>query len=745
MSMAARSGPLNPEDLYQLKWLAGQVLFLLSVWTLFTLEIGGSGAIALAAIVMLAATLFPALPGRIPRWAWRAATPVIIAVIGLDFLLSRPDFLGPLIRMILLLGVYRGVAYRKRREDLQLIVLCLFMVIIAGVLTLDLSFAVQVLLVTPLSMFLLFLVTISECTDKPEEFPVAAWKQFRWGSFLGRLRRAFDSRLLLLAGGLFLVLVLLTGGIFVLMPRFRLDQALPFLNLQSRKSLSGFSDTISFGDVVDIMQDESVALRADLTERQSVPVTPYWRMVVLDDYHGLGFRQSFSARHLNRLLSDNLFTNRYSAGEGPPEKGKWTLYLEGSVSKYLPLPGQFGTLRFQNRQDVEYNAALSIMGTRDISAGVLFYQLEGLLLREDLPAAAADLPLKEMDTTPAVLGGPTAASPIKYPQTTLVVPAGAENQRLLNQMLELWGLGRQSPEERRPAGEFAARLVEGLNKRHGYALQSRTPAGSADPLVRWLISKEAGHCELFAGAFALLARQAGYPCRLVVGFAGGDWNGYENYYMIRNRDAHAWCEIYDRQTHRWKRVDPTPGARSGEWAQPGDESNGRLAVDRTFRAYLDSLRILWYRRIVNFDQEQQEELAGQVKSWSSALQKSWKEWTRQLAGDWMQWLRRPWDGERFKLVAPVLAALGLAGFLVIFLRRWWLRQKAIRQGQEWVRDPVRRRASWWLGKFRQAPRPSDPKWDSVYRELLYLRFGPDHGRPNARIIFRQARSAWRGK
>ena len=108
-----------------------------------------------------------------------------------------------------------------------------------------------------------------------------------------------------------------------------------------------------------------------------------------------------------------------------------------------------------------------------------------------------------------------------------------------------------------------------------------------------------GHCELFAGAFTLLARTAGIPTRIVTGFRGGTWSGFEDYYMVRNRDAHAWCEIFDGRD-AWLRVDPTPG---GGLVGAGNDSLGTPLIDRSWVAYLDSLRIVWYRRIVNFDRE----------------------------------------------------------------------------------------------------------------------------------------------
>src|ERR1019366_7160999 len=127
-------------------------------------------------------------------------------------------------------------------------------------------------------------------------------------------------------------------------------------------------------------------------------------------------------------------------------------------------------------------------------------------------------------------------------------------------------------------------------------------------------SGEAGHCELFAGSFVLLARAAGLSARVVTGFRGGTWNAYSNNFTIRNSDAHAWCEVFDVPSGAWLRVDPTPGAASGPGEQAKGEATLARRLDRSWSARLDSLRVFWYRRIVNFDQRSQVETLKAVKA-----------------------------------------------------------------------------------------------------------------------------------
>jgi transglutaminase-like putative cysteine protease len=81
-----------------------------------------------------------------------------------------------------------------------------------------------------------------------------------------------------------------------------------------------------------------------------------------------------------------------------------------------------------------------------------------------------------------------------------------------------------------------------------------------DELNEFLFKRRKGFCEHFAGAYASLARALSIPARVVVGFHGGLYNEWGEFWRVSQKDAHAWVEVYVEK--RWKRVDPT------EWVAP---------------------------------------------------------------------------------------------------------------------------------------------------------------------------------
>jgi transglutaminase-like putative cysteine protease len=78
------------------------------------------------------------------------------------------------------------------------------------------------------------------------------------------------------------------------------------------------------------------------------------------------------------------------------------------------------------------------------------------------------------------------------------------------------------------------------------------------PLDAFLFKDRAGSCQHFAGAAALLLRLAGIPARVAVGFGPGK-AGSDGRWVIRDRDAHAWVEVW-YQGLGWVVFDPTPRA-----------------------------------------------------------------------------------------------------------------------------------------------------------------------------------------
>ncbi len=722
----ARRPQLTADELHQLKWLLGGVLSLLGVGTVLYMDIDAWVLTGLTVAATYATLRWPTLPGRVPRWVHTLAFPAIVAFFAADLWLKM-ELLPAMVRLDILLLIYRNLCYRQRRDDLQIIVLGLFLVIVAGVLTVSLTFAAHLLVYTAASLALLLVITLEGTAHGGARPPPRAsretpgWAQHAdWPALLRRLRAVTDWRVVALGLALFAGVVGVSALLFLAIPRFQIENSMFLDRFVTKKARSGFSDVIRFGDVSEIQLDNSIALSVDVSDQSQVPQTPYWRMLVLDDYSNGTFRLSATLR--GQFTSER--TAAFQAGHARPRTGSraaWTFYLESGVSRYLPLLGPFELLRFREAQNFRYAPNLALAALREDPVAMTAYRVDGFDLGPLLP-----------DPTFAERWRRRGPGDLRAVGTqSRLLLAGGDLERL-RRLVEEITAGRTWT-----APEFARRAGEWLRGRHGYSLAPVVPAGDGDPLVRWLVSREAGHCELFAGGFVLLARAAGFPARAVTGFRGGSWNGYSNNFTIRNAEAHAWAEIFDEAAGGWWRADPlAPAAASQD-----DEVRGEAAVasrlDRSWSARLDSLRVFWYRRIVSFDQRSQAETLKAVKDATQQTGRALREVLEEVMAGVRGWLAAPWDGAR---VARGLGLIAGLAALVWLWREWgpgwwrvWVRRRGRSRG-----DPVRREAGRWLARLSTGAAPGP-----VMAELQRLRFGAEGTWPEPGGVFRRARRAWR--
>lgn len=720
-----------------MRWLLGGVLALFTAVSVLLLEVE-AWWIVLFTIAAVGANLArPDLPARLPRWIHPAAFPVIGSLFIFD-LWSGGEILPSLVRLDLMLILYRCISYRARRDDLQLILLGLFLIVVAGVITVSLAFAVQIVLFTAVSLALLFVLTLAEGAPLQDdgEGPVPAWaRELHWRGLLRRVRGAIDGRIAALLILLFAGVVALSAVLFLSIPRFQLENSLFLDRLISKKTRTGFSESVKFGDVSEIVQDNSLALTVDIPDPARLPTVPYWRMLVLDEYVDTGgFRLSPGARQLAfgpERMTIQVSGNRRA--ESAPEE-QWTLYFESGLSRYLPLPGPFATLRFREVQNVQYSRRLEVVSLRSEPASMLAYRIEAPSLERLLSDAefARGMAVAPRDDFGRVRRSMRLLLDLPVEPTV--------RSRLSQKVLEIVG-GAGGAAVELSAVEFSRRACAWLERRHAYALNSRVPGGGGDPMLRWLDSDTPGHCEFFAGSFVLLARAAGFPSRMVIGFKGGSLNAFSNSLTVRNSDAHAWCEMWDASVGAWRRVDPTPGAENAD-TQDGlaGTQQRRRGLDDSWTARLESLRVFWYRRIVSFDQRSQIEAVQAIKKAAQeggeALRAAW---SRRMEA-WLAWIKQPWDPARWFRVAGTIAVLAASVWAAWRFRTEWRWRGAADRMPRRGLHPVRREAGRWLVRLRAKTGLREAESGRLEADLLRLRYGETGSWPDPSEVFRRARN-----
>lgn len=367
--------------------------------------------------------------------------------------------------------------------------------------------------------------------------------------------------------------------LFLLFPRINTGFQFRIRDLHASKA--GFPDRISPGSVVTLADSSEIAFRAEFPDRKAGPPAPmYWRGLVMWHCEGLEWRAPYAptaVRSSSRRLAANQKTIRQRitlAAHG----ARWMFALDRpfeSVSGAMLARGNYlysiQPIRKARRYEV-------LSSTQPIGSELSAYERHEAL---QLPASIS----------PAVRE--FAAS---------LAAQHSEPGGIVNGALQFF----------RTQG-FRYSLTPGEYTNNG--------------LEEFLFRRRTGFCEHYAASFATLMRLAGVPARVVVGYLGGEYNDLGGFFLVRQADTHAWCEVWLPE-NGWTRIDPTSAvapdrasldlssflaarAASGDLATGQSRLLTRLAhlalVNQT-RFVWQALNYQWDTRVMGFDADVQDVL-----------------------------------------------------------------------------------------------------------------------------------------
>ena len=270
----------------------------------------------------------------------------------------------------------------------------------------------------------------------------------------------------------------------------------------------GLSDRMSPGDWVDILADDSPALRVQFFGAAPPMSELYWRGPVLWHFDGRSWTQPGWLRGLPPAPIENTTAGWDYEIEFEPTDRRQLVALD------LPLAAP---------ADATLSLDYGLFATQPLTR-VSRWRLQSA------PPARFEAQLKRT-----------------LRQAALQLPDGY-NPRTL-------ALARQW---RQQAGDDDAAIVQRSLQwiRAEFAYTLDAPLSGRNAVDDFLFQRKSGYCENFSSAFVVLMRAAGIPARVVTGYVGGYRNAYGGYWVVRRMDAHAWAEVWLPQ-RGWVRVDPT--------------------------------------------------------------------------------------------------------------------------------------------------------------------------------------------
>ena len=377
-------------------------------------------------------------------------------------------------------------------------------------------------------------------------------------------------------------------------------------------SRPGLSDTMRPGEWVELMSDDSPALRVQFFGDTPPVQQMYWRGPVLWDFDGREWTQPGWFRGL-------------PAAPVVPGDVRWDYRIELEAT--------------DQRQLVALDLPLAAPDGARLSLD------HGLHVRRPLTS----LSRWRIQSAPPRRYEPELRRTLR--NAALALPEGF-NPRTV-------ALARQW---RREAGSDDVAIVERAMAwiRNDFAYTLGTPLLGRHSVDEFLFDEQAGFCEHFSSSFVVLMRAAGIPARVVTGYTGGYYNRFGNYWIVRRLDAHAWAEVW-LEGRGWVRADPTAAVaperiydtiedRAGVGGGLfGDAGGLSPMLDMT-----DWLRRGWNDFVLGFDANRQRQLFRPLGlgNMDGARLTALFSLAAALALLWMAWLSRRGERER----DPVLRA-----------------------------------------------------------------------------------------
>ncbi|NNE98571.1 MAG: DUF3488 domain-containing protein [Pyrinomonadaceae bacterium] len=625
------------------------ISYLVTVCGLFALFFsGGIGVIALAFFIF---TTVSAWLLEDSRWQFseRIGVVVIILVIPIFVLNWRFQILGSgaalatgsLARLILFLCAIKLFQKKTHRDWVFIYIISFFEMLLAAGLSIS---PVYLAILIAYLFCMICAITAFEVQKSAKDIiekkklaaDIRAFSRNR-KDILGRSIK----RLPVISFALLVLTVLFAIPLFFVIPR--VGGAGLGGNSGGGSPMTGFSDSVRLGEIGKLKLSDENVMRVQIDEPDRARIgSIYWRGVTLDSFNNQSWSRSRRRRPVLPIRSDigEFLVNPVTATSRIIEQ---TYYLEPTFTSVLftlarpiTIRGNFTSIRKDSDDSIKVNG----LGFERTS-----YSIKSDVSLPDREALRADRKAYTMNFR-------------KY----LSLPRGLDPK--IKQLAD-----RIASDANARSRYDKARAIERfLQTRFGYTLELR--AGGAQPLSDFLFNVREGHCEYFATAMAIMLRTQGVATRVVNGFQRGDYNETAGVYVVKQRDAHSWVEVYFAEQDAWITFDPTPAA--GQYAE-----NQSITVAGQFNEYLEALETFWIQYVVAYDSQEQRSLLNTFKvaiteyknsaaAFLFAAQTQLVKWWEEVRGD---------KGLQASVIAISYAVgyliLGILGILILI---WFLKR-----------------------------------------------------------------------
>lgn len=502
---------------------------------------------------------------------------VLLCLIGLVSRYDRLIGLEPMVGMLITAFILKLLEMHTRRDALAVIYLGYF------VAATEFLFSQSVLVAVYMLLALMLLTTALLGVNKTEQSR-KFWQPLQQTT------------------ALFLQSLPLMLLLFLILPRVGSLWAVPE---QRHAARTGVSDSMSPGDFGRLAKSKGTAFRVVFEGEIPPPRQQYWRGLVLSEFDGRRWTQrDWEGRRLNAI---DWGGNRTPA---------WRDTVDASGE-----PVTYRVIMEASHQYWLYGLPLAQSGQQGVGFTPDYRLVRNRPVRERFQYSVTSYPRYRLAAD--------ALAPAERTRN-LALPEGFNPQSL--------STARQWMDDSNgDAGTYLEQVLRLFNQSFVYTLEPGTLGRHTVDEFLW--SSRRGFCEHFANAFVVMARAAGIPARVVVGYQGGELNPVENFIRVRQADAHAWAEVW-LEGRGWVRYDPTAAVapqrieQGLDFALSEEEASSRtglmslerysfIGVVNLLRFHLDAVEYNWHVWVMGYDRDRQADflrnLLGGLDPWRIAL------------------------------------------------------------------------------------------------------------------------------
>jgi hypothetical protein len=513
----------------------------------------------------------------IPKGVKNILSVTVILFLIADIYFFTSPLLQASIKFLILIEVLKFFDLQRNRDYFQLYTIIFLQVISTTARTSSIAFLPALILFTVLIIWAMILFHLKREGEKHltgTDYTPVNFRPAIGSEKMERVPHGVITPTFLLTTAFISILSLLTTlFIFFLTPRFGVGML--HRGFAEGVRLSGFTETIDLGEIGKVKLDPAVVMRVELPEVKNPLKLPlYWRGRAFEHFDGFRWSQKNFKRSPLKKNRDGLFIIDDPIG--------YKRYASGVLTRDDKFSGKGWKGQKKKPEGIKQKITLEPLLTE-----VVFAASYGSVLDGDLFWPSRD----EMGT----LYLPRSSfKSLDYTVYSTLSPSNDQKLLHRNKYLQLYDSGGKMKDlaDSITGGastdeEKALAVYDYLIKNYRYNLNSPWK-GEGNPLETFLLDVKEGYCEQFATSMSILLRHAGVPTRLVTGFQRGEWNKYGNYFLVRQKNAHAWVEVY-LPSKGWTTFDPTPP----------------VEIERSFIAsplllFFDSFRRQWDRYIIQY-------------------------------------------------------------------------------------------------------------------------------------------------